>query len=69
MNALLWIEQQKSSTFDVFNLGTGKATSILEIINIVEQVTGNNVPYEIHPRRAGDVEQAYADPKKAKNIL
>jgi UDP-glucose 4-epimerase len=69
MDALTWIEQQKSWSFDVFNLGTWIATSVLEIIKTVEQVTGNKVPYEIYPRRAGDVEMAYADPKKANDIL
>ena len=48
-----------------YNLGTGKPSSVLEVINTVEEVTGLKVPHEFGPRRPGDVPAAYAYPEKA----
>lgn len=52
-----------------FNLGTGKPTSVFEIINAVSRVTGSNLPYDIVPRRAGDPPALYAAATKAKTLL
>lgn len=49
----------------VFNLGTGKGVSVLELIHYFEKATGVKVNYTIGPRRPGDVEKTYADPAKA----
>lgn len=46
----------------IFNLGTGKGTSVLEIIRAFEAVSGLTIPYQIKPRRAGDLACYYADP-------
>lgn len=54
---------------EVFNLGTGRGLSVLEIINTFMQVTGVNVPYQIVGRREGDIEQVWAKPDKANNVL
>lgn len=54
---------------EVFNLGTGRGLSVLEILNTFMQVTGVNVPYQIVGRREGDIEQVWAKPDKANNIL
>ncbi len=48
-----------------YNLGTGTPASVLEVIKIVEEVTGLKVPHEFTERRPGDVPEAYANPKKA----
>ncbi len=48
-----------------FNLGTGVGYSVLDIVNSFMKVNEIDLPYEIQPRRAGDVPQCYADPKKA----
>jgi UDP-glucose 4-epimerase len=48
-----------------YNLGTGKPTSVLEVIRAVEKVTGLKVPYILAPRRAGDPPALYADSAKA----
>ena len=48
-----------------YNLGTGKPTSVLEVIAAVETVTGKKVPYTTAPRRAGDPPALYADSTKA----
>lgn len=54
---------------EVFNLGTGKGNSVLEVINAFERVTGQKLNYKIVGRRAGDVIEAYADTTKANNVL
>lgn len=54
---------------EYFNLGTGKGLSVLEVVNGFSEATGVNVPYRITGRRAGDVEQVWADPSKANREL
>ena len=59
----------ESKLSEIFNLGTGKGNSVLEVIKTFEQVTGQNLNYEIGPRRSGDVEQVYASVNKSNDIL
>lgn len=54
---------------EIVNLGTGNGYSVLDIVKAFERVNGVPVPYEIAPRRPGDVAQCYADPAKAENLL
>lgn len=49
-----------------YNLGTGKAYSVLEMINSFSKESGVEIPYKIIERRAGDIAECYADPTKAK---
>jgi UDP-glucose 4-epimerase len=60
---------QVAEQVEVFNLGTGRGLSVLEILNTFMQVTGVNVPYQIVGRREGDIEQVWAKPDKANNVL
>lgn len=60
---------EKPGALLTYNLGTGTPASVLEIIKTVEEVSGLPVPYELAPRRAGDVPSAYADSRKAKQEL
>ena len=53
----------------VYNLGTGHGTSVLEIIHAFSEACGKNLPYEIKPRRAGDIAACYADCSKAEHEL
>ncbi|MEA1974555.1 MAG: UDP-glucose 4-epimerase GalE [Bacillota bacterium] len=53
----------------IYNLGTGKGTSVLELINAFQEVNNIKVPYEIVERRLGDIASSYADADKAKNEL
>ena len=53
----------------VFNLGTGLATSVLELIKTFEHESNQTLPYTIAPRRAGDLAKVYADPSKAEHEL
>ncbi len=49
----------------VYNLGTGKGYSVLEIIKSFEKASGKKIPYKIVDRRPGDIDECYADPTKA----
>jgi len=51
------------------NLGTGNGTSVLEIVKAFEKASGRPVPYQICPRRAGDIATCYADTDKASSLL
>lgn len=53
----------------IYNLGTGNGYSVLEIVKNFEEASGKKVPYEIKPRRAGDIATCYADATKAKEEL
>jgi len=53
----------------VWNLGTGRGTSVLELIAAFERASGRDIPYEVVPRRAGDVAASYADPSAAHEEL
>ena len=63
------LNHQATEQVEVFNLGTGRGLSVLEILNTFMQVTGVNVPYQIVGRREGDIEQVWANPDKANNVL
>lgn len=54
---------------EVFNLGTGTGSSVLEVIHSFERVSGQKLPYKIVDRREGDVIEAYANTDKANNVL
>ncbi|MFT5558616.1 MAG: UDP-glucose 4-epimerase [Psychromonas sp.] len=53
----------------IYNLGTGKGSSVLDMVNAFSDACGKPVPYHILPRRAGDIAQCWADPKKAEKEL
>ena len=53
----------------VYNLGTGKPSSVLDVVKAFEKASGRMVPYQIVPRRPGDVAASFADPTKAQKEL
>lgn len=63
------LDQKNEGNYEVFNLGTGKGSSVLEVIHSFEKVSGKNLNYKVVDRRPGDVIQAYADTKKANQVL
>ena len=63
------LEGKQNQNFEVFNLGTGKGSTVLEVIESFERVTGLKLNYKIVDRRPGDVTEAYADTVKANEIL
>ena len=60
---------QRSGTFDVFNLGSGRGHSVSEVISAVQRVTGKAVPFLVGHRRSGDVASSVADIDKARRVL
>ena len=67
LKALIHLNSNKG--FNVFNLGTGKGFSVLDVINTFEIVTGKKIPRETTKKREGDVSSCFADPSKANKIL
>lgn len=68
--ALERLFQKKNETsFEIFNLGTGTGSTVLEVIQSFEKMTGVKVNYRIVDKRPGDVVAAYADTKKANDVL
>ncbi|MDR2118815.1 MAG: UDP-glucose 4-epimerase GalE [Tannerellaceae bacterium] len=67
MNRML--ENKSGSPLEIFNLGTGRGVSVLELIQAFEKGTGVKVPYKIAGRREGDIEKVWANPEKANKIL
>lgn len=53
---------------EAVNLGTGKGSSVLDVLHAFEKACGRELPYKIMPRRAGDIAWCYADPDKAKKL-
>ena len=60
---------KNKSNFETFNLGTGRGSSVLEVVKSFEKVSGEKLNYKIVGRREGDIISAYADTKKANNEL
>lgn len=60
---------ENSSNLEVFNLGTGRGSSVLEVVNAFEKVTNKRLNYKIVDRRPGDVVSVYADTNKANEVL
>jgi UDP-glucose 4-epimerase len=63
------LKGQNPEPVECFNLGTGKGSSVLEVIRTFESVNDLKIPYKIVDRRPGDVAAAYADTQKANSIL
>ena len=63
------IENKNKENYEVFNLGTGTGSSVLEVIQSFERVSEKKLNYKIVARRAGDIVSAYADTTKANNEL
>lgn len=63
------IENKNETNNEVFNIGTGKGLSVMELVNAFEKYNGLKLNYQIVGRRAGDIEAIYADTTKANNVL
>ena len=70
VDALNYLKNQSSSVgFVPINLGTGKGSSVLELVNAFTKVSGQDIPYQFVDRRAGDIASCYASADKAKDLL
>lgn len=63
------LAEEKSTVVDIYNLGTGQGSSVLEVVKAFEKANGVAVPYQICSRRAGDITIAYANADKAEREL
>ena len=55
--------------YEIFNIGTGRPVSVLELITTFEKVNNIRLPYKMAPRRQGDVTAVWAEPSLANNVL
>ena len=69
LKALNQLIKGRDSLVEIINLGSGKGSSVLELIDAYEKATGLKVPFEFAPRREGDVAVLYANPEKARESL
>lgn len=60
---------QEKSGVSIYNLGTGVGYSVLDVLHAFEKACGKEIPYQIKPRRAGDIATCYCNAEKAKNEL
>ena len=63
------IEQKMKQSYEIFNIGTGRPVSVLELINSFEKVNGLKLNWKFAPRRSGDVVAIWADPTLAEKEL
>lgn len=63
------LQNKTEANVEVFNLGTGRGVTVLELINAFEKGTGVKVPHKIVGRREGDIEKVWANPERANKVL
>ena len=63
------LDKESTDAVEVFNIGTGRGVSTLEVVEGFEKATGVKVDWEYAPRREGDIEKVWADPTKANTVL
>lgn len=70
VKSLQYLEsKQDKSLYDVFNVGTGRGNTVLEVLKTFEKVSGQKLNYAIGSRRPGDIEKVYANVDKAETLL
>jgi UDP-glucose 4-epimerase len=62
-------EKEDDNFYDVFNVGTGRGNTVLELIKTFEEVTGVKLNYKLAPRRPGDIEKIWAQSDKVNNVM
>lgn len=69
IKALEKLASQDAKSIEAYNLGAGKGFSVLDVVHAFEKASNQKIPYEIMPRRAGDIAEFYAHPQKATEAL
>jgi len=69
VKALAFLDKNGNTGHSVFNLGSGKGSSVLQVVAGMTKACGHDVPYKISPRRGGDLATVYAKPDKAEKLL
>ena len=63
------VNNKNTSNYETYNIGTGKGSTVLEVINSFEKISNTSLNYSFAPRRSGDVVEAYADNRKVSSDL
>lgn len=69
LNTMHSVQNDQSSGCMTVNLGTGEGYSVLDVLRTYEKVSGCRIPYQMAPRRSGDIASCYADPRLAYQVL
>ena len=69
VEALNYLENQTQGLIDAVNIGTGQGKTVIEVIETFESITGEKINWRFGPRRAGDVDEIYANSAKSKELL
>ena len=69
VSAIKWLKNQDKPGVEIFNIGTGKGTSVLEMVKAFEKVSEKALNWTYGPKRKGDVPEIFANPTKAKEML
>ncbi|TVP50441.1 MAG: UDP-glucose 4-epimerase GalE [Mongoliibacter sp.] len=69
VKSLEYLSKQEDHFYDIFNVGTGRGNTVLEVVQTFERVSGKSLNYTIGPRRPGDVVKVWADTSKINNVL
>lgn len=69
VSAITYLNTQKKPFFDIFNVGTGKGTSVMELIVAFEKANNVSLNYTIGPRRPGDISACWADTTKINTVI
>ena len=69
LKAIEYMDAKEGGGYEVFNLGTGKGYSVLEMIGAMEKASGRAIKYKVGDRRPGDIATCYADPEKARKEM
>ena len=69
VKALNFLDRPSEENYHVFNLGSGSGTSVLELISAFARASNQPIPFEIGPRRSGDLSTVLADPCLAREVL
>jgi UDP-glucose 4-epimerase len=69
IKAMQYVDKLEKINYDVFNLGTGRGNTVLEVVNTFIENCDASLNYKIGPRRPGDVEKVYAEVSKSEKLL
>ena len=69
LKSIEYLNIHTNVTYDVFNIGTGKGTSVLELVNTFIKVNNVIIPYEFYPKREGDIDCVFCDSIKSNTLL
>lgn len=69
VSAINWLKTQTTAGIEIFNIGTGKGTSVLEMVQAFEKISNKSLNWKYGSKRSGDIPEIFANPSKAKKML